>query len=662
MNQALRRPSPVLGIATRFAAITPRTRRSLLVFIALGLAVAWPWILPIPLPIVGDAIRASEYGLVAVSLVLLTGWVGQISLAQASFVGVGAFMTALIFRKFGVGFPYSLPLAVASSAGLAVLLGLVALRVRGLYLAVATLIFAWMADQFLFSATWFVGLGGSASLPTNVIGRDGGFPSFDLHDPRIFYVVALSGLALGIYCASNLRDSKTGRAFFAVRGSEIAAASLGMDVTRYKLLAFGISGAVAGLAGHLQIVGDGSAVPDEFNFLRSLFFLSIAVVGGLNSLPGVVVAGALFAGLDEVFFRVPALNGFIDLVSGVLLLGVLLVYPSGIAGIGATARRHGASVARLFLRWKGRPGDGQGEAPQRSLTAVHGDDAGALAVQTSLLDIAESPAIVRPADRMERAEVLTAEHITVRFGGLVAVDDVSLTVREGEIVGLIGPNGAGKTTLFNAISGLNDPTSGKVHIFGQDATGMSVHERARLGVGRTFQLIQLFPQLNVFDNLLAATHLSNSTGFLQHIVVTERSLAAERACREHVMEIIDRLKLGDVAHRTVSGLPFGVLRTVELARALVTGAPFVMLDEPASGLDNAETEKLAELLLTLRADLGVTLLLIEHDVAMVTGVTDYMYVVNRGRLLAEGTPQEIQRNEAVIAAYLGQPSVVEVTA
>jgi ABC-type branched-subunit amino acid transport system ATPase component/ABC-type branched-subunit amino acid transport system permease subunit len=662
VNQALPRPGPLAGALQRLTTtMSPKTLRTLLVFVALAAAVAWPWALPIPLPIVGDATKAAEYGLIAVSLVLLTGWVGQISLAQGSFVGVGAFMTALIFRRFDIGFPYSLPLAVASSAGLAVLLGLVALRVRGLYLAVATLIFAWMADQFLFSANWFVGIGGTASFHIGTIGREGTVPSFDLHDPRIFYVVALAGLVLGIYCAANLRDSKTGRAFFAVRGSEIAAASLGMDVTRYKLLAFGLSGAIAGMAGHLQIVGNGSAVPGDFNFLRSLFFLTVAVVGGLNSLPGVVVAGALFAGLDEVFFRVPALNGFIDLVSGVLLLGVLLIYPGGLAAIGAGAWARARAVAHGVQRVLARESPDVDVAPK--LVQAVASDIDKVPVQTSLLDLTNAATVgARVKDRDELAAVLTAEHITVRFGGLVAVDDVSLTVRQGEIVGLIGPNGAGKTTLFNAISGLNDPTSGRVDIFGHDATKLLVHERARLGVGRTFQLIQLFPQLNVFDNLLAATHLANPTGFLQHIVVTETSLAAERECRERVSGIIERLRLTDVAHRTVSGLPFGVLRTVELARALVTGAPFVMLDEPASGLDNAETEQLAQLLLTIRADLGVTLLLIEHDVAMVTGVTDYMYVVNRGKLLAQGSPAEIQRNEAVIAAYLGQPTVVEVTA
>jgi branched-chain amino acid transport system permease protein len=646
-NISALRQSPALAALTR-----PGLRRAVLTLVCLVIVVGGAWVSP--LSFVGDGSRAAEYALVGVSLVLLTGWVGQISLAQGSFVGVGAFVTALVFRKASIPFPLSLPFAVAASALAAVLLGVVALRVRGLYLAVATLIFAWMADAWLFSAQWFVGEGGSATLPTTAIGTKNTLTFFDLRNPRVFYLVAVAALALGLYVAANLRDSKTGRAFFAIRGSEVAAASLGIDVTRYKLLAFGISGALAGLAGHVQIVGDGSAVPVEFNFLTSLFYLSIVIVGGVASLSGVVAAGLLFSGLWEVFYRVSALNGYIDIVSAVLLLAVLLVYPGGLAAAGrALAQLVRPRLMRL-LRVGVEPAD-EGAVVMKAVRG--GAEAKADQVepqQFSLFDLTAPAAL--PINREDRRPVLDASGITVRFGGLTAVDDVSLAVREGEIVGLIGPNGAGKTTLFNAIAGLNDPTTGSVHLFGEDVTGLPVHERAARGVGRTFQLIQLFPELNVFDNLLAATHLQNRTGFAHHVIVTQAALHAEERARARVREVVDRLDLNDVAYRTVSGLPFGVLRIVELARAMVTGAPFIMLDEPASGLDNAETDRLSRLLLELRSDLGLSVLLIEHDVAMVTSVSDYMYVINRGRLLAEGTPAQIQSSEEVIAAYLGRPA------
>ena len=260
-----------------------------------------------------------------------------------------------------------------------------------------------------------------------------------------------------------------------------------------------------------------------------------------------------------------------------------------------------------------------------------------------------------PARRKDRTPILKAEHVVVKFGGLTAVNDVSVIVREHEIVGLIGPNGAGKTTTFNAIAGLNEPTSGEIRLFGRDASKLPVHVRAQMGVGRTFQLIQLFPQLNVFENLMVATHLQNPTGVAGHVLLTDRAITAERDARKWVRQVVTLMGLEEVADRRVAGLPFGILRQIEIARALVTQAPFLMLDEPASGLDNAETDELARLLYFIRAELGVSILLIEHDVRMVTSVSDYMYVINRGAPLAEGTPAEVQRHPEVIAAYLGEP-------
>jgi ABC-type branched-subunit amino acid transport system ATPase component len=259
-----------------------------------------------------------------------------------------------------------------------------------------------------------------------------------------------------------------------------------------------------------------------------------------------------------------------------------------------------------------------------------------------------------PPDRADRPLVLEADGVVVRFGGLVAVNDVSLEVREGEIVGLIGPNGAGKSVTFNSIAGIVTPTSGRIRLHGHDVTDLPVHERAQLGVARTFQAIQLIPQLSVFDNLLVATHLQNPTGFLSHISASEGALYWEGRARDRVRRVVQLLDMRDVADEQVADLPFGVLRMVEVARAMVTGFRFMMLDEPASGLDNAETERLTEVLMRTR-DLGVTLLLIEHDVKMVTSMSDYMYVLERGQLIAQGVPEHVQRDPAVVAAYLGQP-------
>ena len=707
-----RRPSPMW-----------RLWRADLLALGIALALAFPMLPGISTNYIGDANVALEYALAGISLVLLTGLVGQISLAQASFVGLGAFFTGLLIDKGHVPFPANTPLAAAASGLCAVLLGMVALRVRGLYLAVATLIFAWMCDAYLFQQKWLVGLGGSTSFSVPTVGtagpEGGGFPFFDFSNGRTFYYVALAAVAASVMVVSLIRRSKTGRAFFAVRGSEVAAASLGINVTRYKLLAFGLSGLLAGIAGNLFAANSGAVDSREFTFTVSLFFLSIAVVGGMASSGGAIVAGVIFAALDEVFFQVDALAGFLDIVSAGLLIVVLLAYPSGIAGLAvALARRgtdllldlrqrmaeNGGHVAKVFgaLAAGGRraggvlapflvrtPGlravapapDVSDESPRQRLSILFDDEdvsskpemhvmnteaangatpkapVTALDRLTDLMVRARGQVVELPAGREDREVVLAGQHVSMRFGGLLAVDDVSLDVRRGEIVGLIGPNGAGKTTTFNCISGLLVPTSGRVELFGHDVTSVPVHERARLGLARTFQVIQLFPQLTVFDNLLVATHTSNPTGVLAHLAVTRRALLAERSARDWVRQVIALMGLEEVADRPVSGLPFGVLRMVELARALVSGGRLIMLDEPASGLDNTETQHLADLLVSLRAGLGLTLLLIEHDVKMVTSVSDYMYVLDRGRLLAEGTPREVQQNRDVIAAYLGEPAV-----
>jgi branched-chain amino acid transport system permease protein len=623
----------------------------------------WPLrgVIPnVPFSWIVDANLAAEYALIAISLVVLTGWVGQISLGQGAFVGIGAFTTGLLSRRWGIPFPVSLPIVAVVTAAVAATLGVVALRVRGLYLAVATLIFAWICDAYLFSASWFVGAGGSSSIKNRPIGQPGSITLFDLSKPQVLYVVLIAIVAAAWYFAINLRDSKTGRAFFAIRGSETAAASLGVDVIRYKLLAFALSGALAGIAGNLIMVDIRALTPFTFQFTVSLFYLGVAVIGGISSLSGAVAASMLFAALTEVTSNVKILQGWLDVVTIGLLLAVLLRYPGGLGALGRqlieAVRPAGRRAVRRLRQLRPR-------AARLRLAEVSGG-----APELTLVEAPGSAPTWRSASngsyrlapvRDDRVTVLKAEGIVVRFGGLVAVDDVSLSVRQHEIVGLIGPNGAGKTTLFNAIAGLNEPTSGRIELFGTDVTRLAVHRRAAMGVGRTFQLIQLFPQLSVFDNLLVATHVHNSTGVASHLVLSMRAIQAERTARERVRHVIDLLGLSEIADRPVAGLPFGVMRRVEIARALVTESPLLMLDEPASGLDNLETDQLMKLLYHIRGELDVSILLIEHDVRMVTGVSDYMYVLNRGRLLAKGSPEETQRNPEVVAAYLGRAAAAQ---
>lgn len=703
--------------------VSYQRRNLVLLFIGAVAVVAFPWLPIVSFSVLGSANLAAYYALVAVSLVVLTGWVGQISLGHAGLVGVGAYVTGHVVNGWGVTFPVNLLWAGIAGGLVATLLGAVAVRVRGLYLAVATLIFSWMAVEFLFRQAWFT-KNGSIQIPA--FGKVGTLPYFDFNSRRTFYYAAWATVIAAVYLMANLRDSKTGRAFFAVRGSEVAAASMGISVVRTKLTAFAISGALAGMAGNLLIIRDQVITGDSFKVEVSLFFLAVAVVGGLSSLGGAIAAAILFASLNELFFQLEFLAGWLEVVPPLLLTIVLLAYRGGLAAIPASIQRHFGGPFDTYSRWmredwfalqarwyawrdarRSRNSAQQGldsattarrtvlermpapvkvalqrlrkqlhspsqSMPRLDLAAILDPPAGIQATHVEAASVElpavsgtwqslDLPQLQLPASREDRKVLIELDGVTVRFGGLVAVNDVSLTVREHEIVGLIGPNGAGKTTTFNSIAGLNVPAAGRVMLLGQDVTDWSVDQRSRLGVGRTFQAVQLLPQLSVFDNLLVATHLQNPSSLVSHLFVGTSTLRAEKLAREQVRRVARLLELETHLDRTVADLPFGVLRMVELARALVTSAPLIMLDEPASGLDSTETDRLAAILRVVR-DLGVTLLLIEHDVKMVTSVSDYMYVLNQGGLLAEGTSADVQRDPAVIAAYLGEPPADEVPA
>lgn len=740
---------PRAGRADDKMSTRSRAARSTLGMTAVVTAlVVWPLLPGVPYDLLNTAILACQYAVVAFSLVLLIGMVGQISLAQAALVGIGAFVASIFTRHFGVEFPLSLIVGLVAGALMASILGVVALRVRGLYLAVATLIFAYVCDQYLFTQTWLVETQSGTTIKPEQIGQPGSIPSFNLADAHIFYYVALAIAIVVLFSLANLRESRIGRAFSAIRGSEVAAASLGVNVMRFKLLGFATAGALAGLAGGLDLVGHLTVSPVEFTFTNSLYFLSIAVVGGLRSLGGAIASAVFFALLvGEVFFRSPELATYLDVISAALLITVLLFFQGGLGALpdrlqvlrprvmallkrvrvvvlprreqADTAARSawGPGVFRALrpvaTQVSSVPGRLGRMVPRRPEAAIASPAGGAGATGAPLDVVGLIGELKRPAssdvlqpgrlDRFqaiqggvgtvideeektsvpdaltaelfraarERREVagtegpggrrlpilLSAESITVRFGGLTAVSHASLHVGAGEVVGLIGPNGAGKTTLFNSILGLNQPAEGRVALFDHDVTDWDVHRRAALGVGRTFQILQLFGDLTVFDNLMVATHLQNRTGLWGSIVAPRSARKAELTAAERVEAVLDLMGLKDVADRHVAGLPFGMLRLIEVARTLVTGARLVCFDEPASGLDSTETERLLEWFRFLR-QIGITLLVIEHDVDFVVRLCDWIYVLDQGRLLADGPPTQIQANPAVIASYLGAPMEV----
>ncbi|MCA1832053.1 MAG: ATP-binding cassette domain-containing protein [Actinomycetota bacterium] len=628
----------------------------------IALLILWPWLVPAQ-PWANLAVRMSVWVLAALSLVVLTGWVGQVSLAQAGIMGVGAFTAAQITRHTGLDFPLNIAFAGIASAGIAVAIGIPALRIRGLYLAIATLAFQWALEQSLLQQHWFSGGFNGVKIPDPHIGP------YSLTNDRLMYYVAWLLTGTIILLVANLRDSRTGRAWFAIRGSEVAAKTLGINVIRYKLIAFAVSGFILGIAGSINLNFIGQATPLDYNFGKSIQYLSVAVLGGIGAIGGAVLIGIFFVFLDGWFFPeiLTSIAGKIGIITAGLLIFTLIRNPGGMITIREDLRRqHLERAARKAARTNrtivldaaatdsvltdGEVTISDDAAPLLPSATENGHTGNGSAERLRALLTERGPRLIRADSPL----LLEATDVSVRFGGVVANDEVSLEVRRGEITGLIGPNGAGKTTFFNTVNGLVKPQSGRIRVAGTDITDEPTHARARLGMARTFQIMRLFPRLSVFDNLMIGTHLQNDTGFGGNLLMSGRSRSEDVRLREQVRSTLALLGLERVAHERVAGLPFGILRLVELGRALVSQPKLLLLDEPASGLDVGETDSFAEHLFHTRDELGITILLIEHDVRLVMMACDYVYVMEFGRNLAEGLPSEVQTNEAVVAAYLGE--------
>jgi ABC-type branched-subunit amino acid transport system ATPase component/ABC-type branched-subunit amino acid transport system permease subunit len=573
-------------------------------------------------------------GLAGLSVTVLTGWAGQLSLGQFAFVGLGA-VTASALVSRGFSFPVAAVCSVAAGAVVALMVGFPALRARGLFLAVTTLAFAVMAQAWLFRLSLFNG--GNAlffHLPRSEL-----FGFINLQSERTYYYMCLVVLAATAAAVSRLRRTGVGRAFVAVKDNESCAASFGTSVAITKLTAFAFAGALAALAGVLYAglnvyfnIDSGTGQPAPFDATQSLQLVAMAVIGGLGSVGGVLVGAIYVVGLPALFSNNP-LVGFAS--SGIGLLFLLIYVPGGLASIAYRVRD-----ALFALALRGRP------AALRSVPAM----ARPLPVRQTK---GEKPLEPDVAPTLEVAPAVEVADIQVSFGGILALFEVSMYAGAGEIVGLIGSNGAGKSTLMNVIGGFQPSVTGTVRFWGRDATLLRPHERARLGVSRVFQDARLFGDLVVRETVELALEVHGRSKFVTSLVGYPSARRTERQRASEAAEFIDFLGLGRYSDAFIADLSTGTRRIVEMCCLLARGSRLLLLDEPTAGVAQREAEAFRPLIQRVRAELDATVVIIEHDMTLVMSISDRVYCLDNGQVIAQGEPDTVRRDPSVIAAYMG---------
>jgi len=647
----------------------PARRRALGLFLLAVLLLLFPIVMDDD-AMVDSAANALSYATLALGLNIVVGFAGLLDLGYAAFFAIGAYYYG-IFTSFQVmphwteawaplaflglvekmnqggpdlvhftlSFWLALPTAAVVSALFGVMFGAPTLRLRGDYLAIVTLGFGEIVPIVARNVDSVTN--GAAGL--NGIQAPRLFDySFGVDSVPYYYVgLGLGLVALLVFVSTRLRDSRVGRAWMAIREDETAANAMGVNPVRFKLLAFAIGAAFAGMTGVFFVAKLQTATPEMFNFNVSSMLLVMVVLGGMGSVWGVVLGAVLLQLMQTVFL--PQVSGWantlgetvgnhflatLDLVQwtqlffGVILIAMMLYRRQGL--IPATrkvaplafAAQHAEVVRGGFQHTDRIPRWDEARAPEGGLE-VRG--------------------------------------LTVRFGGLVALDAVDLTVPAGGVVAVIGPNGSGKSTLFNTITGLVPAAEGSIQFRGEELTGLAPHEILRRGVARTFQNIRLFPTLSVLENVLIGRHSRLRSGAVMSVLHTPLNRREEDAARTSALDLIAMFgnRLTPRIAQAVGGLSYANRRRVEIARALASRPHILLLDEPTAGMNPAETLELAEQIGSLHR-MGLTILIIEHKLDVVTALADTVVVLDHGVKIAEGRPEEVRRDEQVLTAYLGR--------
>jgi branched-chain amino acid transport system permease protein len=589
--------APALS-AKKLPGVAGRSQLALGLYAAAGLAaVAAAVVTPLSPYVLNLLMQAVTYAIAVLGLTIVLGYAGQINLAQAAFFGLGAYSVALGTTAFATPFWIALATGVIVAAVAGAVLGLTSLRLGGHYLAMVTISFQTILERVLTNWVAFTrGPDGVSNIRRPELFTDSG-PYLGLCIAALFVVA---------WFVWRLKTTKLGRAMQAVRDNELAANVVGVNGYATKVAAFTLSAVLGGFGGGLFAAGFAYVSPDQFSFSESVVFLTMVLLGGSSAPAGAVLGTGLLILLPEGLRFLKSV--YLAVYGGAVIL-IMVFMPDGIWGYAMALWR------RLF--------------PERPI------DPGL---------IAPLP-LTRETAREDGSVILSVNGLSKHFGGLKAVDEVDLAIRRNTVHALIGPNGSGKSTLLNVLNGIWPPTGGAVIFDGVDITRLPPYRRAGEGLGRTFQNIRLFGAMSILDNVMVGAERPGNP------------LPAGESGRQ-ALAALDFVGLAARAHAQVGSLSYGHQRHVEIARALAGSPKLLMLDEPGAGLNHIEKDELVRLLKRLKGH-GLTILIIDHDMAMVEQVADHITVLNFGRRIADGRPSEVLRHPGVIAAYLGteQPAL-----
>jgi len=579
--------------------------------------------------------------MLSLGLSIVLGYAGQINLAQAAFFGMGAYATAVLTVKVGLGYWAAFPLSIVAAGLLGLLVSLPSLRVQSHYLGIVTLGLAISFSAVLVNASFTGQAVGLPGLPGPTL------PGVDLNDEYNYYYLLLAAAGVLFGLAVLMMRTALGRRFQAMRDDSLAAAHMGVEVPTYRMLSFVIAACYAGVAGALYAGLIRYVSPDTFSLAIMFLLLAMVIVGGRDNLFGAALGATVLLIVREQF---EDLQKYQQVAYGLLIVGMVVVAPEGLAGLlKALSRRVRQAVPGARVT----PTEADAALGEEEVSGL-GVDGGRAAATAPLAVEMNGREHAPPAGAVPALEI---NDVSKRFKGLQALDGVSLSVAPGAIHGIVGPNGSGKTTLFNIATGVYGPTSGEIRAVGERVSGRVAYRVCRLGVARTFQALRLFGSLTVRENVMVALDRARPSAMWRYLLAPWTFRALERDLRSGADELLARLSLSRVADFKATNLPYGQQRLVEIARALATRPQVLLLDEPAAGLSSAEMDDLRHLVTRIR-DSGITVVLIEHNMGLVMSLCDRVTVLASGRVLAEGAPEDVTRDPSVIETYLGDADLL----